>query len=470
MTARSVPAVSEKSSAPAAARAPRAQSPQPRASEAPRSAPEAPRTPRETPKADKVEVSSEGPGEPERSLDLNLQALGGQEQPAAEEPGPAAQEAASDSPYTTVTIQKWGSGQNDCVWNALKGAGYTDQEIAQGNLVARVAELNGLKDPNIVHAGQQLRLPRKGEAGDLAAGQAGESQANPAGAGDNRSLQEAVMNRARSEGDKINATGGYRFDGYNDCYGFVRRVWDPILQEQGLGKLPVNDGPNSPNWERITDWDQLKPGDVLATAQGHQWGDRWHGGLYAGKDEQGRHLIYDASSSTGGAHLRPLPRDSYFTHFYRPTHDLLSQGQGGQEAAGPAQDAGAPGEIPQFGPNPTRAQIGLQLEAAAQKYGIPPDMLKAVAWQESTWRANASSFDGGHGKGVMQIDDRYHELARTPQVWDPVTNIDYGASYLASLYRQTGDWNAALRRYNGGASYPAIIRAHMANRPWLAYV
>ncbi|MBM3463558.1 MAG: hypothetical protein FJX76_15775 [Armatimonadetes bacterium] len=135
------------------------------------------------------------------------------------------------------------------------------------------------------------------------------------------SLQQDVMGRARSIGGQINATGGYRFDGYNDCYGFLRRVWDPVLQSMGKGKLPIDDGPNSANWGRISSWDHLRPGDVLATAQGHFWGANWHGGLYAGKIN-GVHYIYDNSGSLG-AQMRPVPYPGYFTSFHRPTHDLL---------------------------------------------------------------------------------------------------------------------------------------------------
>jgi LysM repeat protein len=227
--------------------------------------------------------------------------------------------------YQKVTVEKWGSGKNDCVWNALKGAGYSDDEIKNQGLVNQVAQLNNLKDPNLVHAGQELRLPRKGEGGQTAeapqqqeAGQAETSQEAPAAA--NQGLQDQIMGRAKSIGGQINATGGYRFDGHNDCYGFVRRVWDDVLKGQGEKPLPVNDGPNSPNWSAIN-WDNLKAGDVLSTAKGHQWGDRWHGGLYAGKIN-GVHHIYDNSGSKS-AQLRPVPNLNYFSYVYNRTHDKL---------------------------------------------------------------------------------------------------------------------------------------------------
>lgn len=140
---------------------------------------------------------------------------------------------------------------------------------------------------------------------------------------------------------------------------------------------------------------------------------------------------------------------------------------GGQQPAPPANPNV---QIPDFGKNPSKAEINTMLEAASKKHGIPPNILKAVAWQESTWNPKALSFDGQHGKGVMQIDDRFHEFAKTPDVFDPKKNIEYGANYLSNLYKETGSWTAALKRYNGGSSYPPKILALAERQPWQQYV
>ena len=75
--------------------------------------------------------------------------------------------------YTTVKIEKWGKankGGNTSVWGSLRNAGYSDKEIAEQNLVQKVAKENNLKDANVVHAGQELHIPMKikdkREAGD----------------------------------------------------------------------------------------------------------------------------------------------------------------------------------------------------------------------------------------------------------------------------------------------------------------
>lgn len=132
----------------------------------------------------------------------------------------------------------------------------------------------------------------------------------------------------------------------------------------------------------------------------------------------------------------------------------------------PGQDS--PGTAPKG--DGSKAGINRLLEAAARRHAIPPDILKAVAYQESGWRADAKSFDGGHGKGVMQIDDRFHEFAKTRAVWDPAKNIEYGSRYLKKLYREKGTWKAALKRYNGGSDYPPKIFAHVQKRPWTRWV
>jgi len=118
-----------------------------------------------------------------------------------------------------------------------------------------------------------------------------------------------------------------------------------------------------------------------------------------------------------------------------------------------------------------RRQIGQLLDAAAQKYGIPPDILKALAYQESTW-SNILGRDK-HGKGVLQIDDRYYPFARTTNVWDPAKNIDYGARLLAKNFARYGSWDTAVMRYNGSNATARRnadrVMRHVATKPWLRW-
>ena len=96
-----------------------------------------------------------------------------------------------------------------------------------------------------------------------------------------------------------------------------------------------------------------------------------------------------------------------------------------------------------------------QIEAAARRHGVDPRLLEAVAAQE-TGGPGASSGrnivgDGGHGRGVFQIDDRYHAFANTPAAMDPAANADYAAGMIAdNLKRYGGDVHKALSAYNAG--------------------
>lgn len=135
----------------------------------------------------------------------------------------------------------------------------------------------------------------------------------------------------------------YIFNGVQDCYGTVRQVWNAVLYDGGAhaedfswaynksrwigvdGGLPVGTAPDG-NWQRITDLNQLKMGDILATHQGHAWGGQWHGGMYAGKDGSGHHFQWDNSHIDGldGFYRRNFW--SGFLYYYVPAHNLLAKG------------------------------------------------------------------------------------------------------------------------------------------------
>lgn len=124
-----------------------------------------------------------------------------------------------------------------------------------------------------------------------------------------------------------------------------------------------------------------------------------------------------------------------------------------------------------------QTSIGIKLEFWANKYNIPPVLLKAIAWQESYWRQFDSKgspllgFDG-IGIGLMQISN----YNRDPQTQTPEDkfyieklktdyefNISEGARILSQKWRASprignGDrnilenWYFAVWAYNGWKS------------------
>jgi hypothetical protein len=66
--------------------------------------------------------------------------------------------------------------------------------------------------------------------------------------------------------------------------------------------------------------------------------------------------------------------------------------------------------------------------------------------------------DGGHGKGLAQIDDRAHHRftvatfddARTHLWTDPTFNVLYGARLLSTGHKISKSWPVAIAAYNAG--------------------
>jgi soluble lytic murein transglycosylase-like protein len=101
-----------------------------------------------------------------------------------------------------------------------------------------------------------------------------------------------------------------------------------------------------------------------------------------------------------------------------------------------------------------------EITNAAAKYGLDPKLLAAVAAQETGGPgANGGRNevgDGGHGRGVFQIDDRWHDFAKTSAAMDPAQNADYAAGMLSGLLkRYNGNVREALSAYNSGDPHGA---------------
>ncbi len=120
--------------------------------------------------------------------------------------------------------------------------------------------------------------------------------------------------------------------------------------------------------------------------------------------------------------------------------------------AGPAQDLGG-GARPLTPPAAAQVRVSGEvaplIAAAAAKRDLSPQLLAAVAWQESHGRSDAVSLKGA--QGVMQL---MPATARALGVdaRDPRQNIDGGAAYLAQLLQRfDGDLVKALAAYNAGS-------------------
>jgi len=110
--------------------------------------------------------------------------------------------------------------------------------------------------------------------------------------------------------------------------------------------------------------------------------------------------------------------------------------------------------------SPGPADLEAAFQAAAQATGLSPELLKAVAAQESGFQADVVSPAGAIG--VMQLmPGTAAELGVDP--YNAAANIMGGARYLASLLRQFGSLSLALAAYNAG---PGAVRAYHGIPPY----
>jgi Rod binding domain-containing protein len=89
------------------------------------------------------------------------------------------------------------------------------------------------------------------------------------------------------------------------------------------------------------------------------------------------------------------------------------------------------------------------IQAAASKFGLSPELLKAVIQHESGGNPRAVSPDGA--KGLMQLLDSTAKMLGVSDPFNPVQNIMGGAKYLAQLVKRFGgDLEKTLASYNAG--------------------
>lgn len=101
-------------------------------------------------------------------------------------------------------------------------------------------------------------------------------------------------------------------------------------------------------------------------------------------------------------------------------------------------------------------QYQTQLQTASNTYGVPLNILDAVADHESGGNPNAISPTNPNGStdyGLLQISSpNFPSLGvNATTILDPQTNANAGASILAQDYNLTGSWASALSMYNTGS-------------------
>ena len=105
--------------------------------------------------------------------------------------------------------------------------------------------------------------------------------------------------------------------------------------------------------------------------------------------------------------------------------------------------------------SPSKLKLIATFKAEAKRYGVPADLLMAVAYTESGWRSSVVSSEGAIG--ICQLlPDTARWLARdliglpNLRVRDPEDNIRMGARFLRQLLRSFRTERLALAAYFDG--------------------
>lgn len=102
------------------------------------------------------------------------------------------------------------------------------------------------------------------------------------------------------------------------------------------------------------------------------------------------------------------------------------------------------------------------LNAAELRYGVPPDLLARIAYQESHFRddiVNGTTKSSAGCVGLMQLNPRYYPTAG--KSWS--ADIIWAVEQLAGDYHRFQDWQLAVAAYNdGGGNIHSFVNGERA--------
>ena len=93
------------------------------------------------------------------------------------------------------------------------------------------------------------------------------------------------------------------------------------------------------------------------------------------------------------------------------------------------------------------------IDKMAKRYGLNPQIIKALIEEESGWLSSAEG-DNGNSVGLMQIQERWHrermKRLGVTNLYNPEQNITVGCDILSELLNKYGNYKDALSVYNSG--------------------
>jgi len=139
-----------------------------------------------------------------------------------------------------------------------------------------------------------------------------------------------------------------------------------------------------------------------------------------------------------------LPKGAAHQSYTLPPASTVTANKAG--SAPPAQPLTPPAQVQK-----RVESYGDTIQAAAQKYGVDANLIKAVMASESGGKPFARS--AKNAKGLMQLVDSTAADMGVKNVWNPQQNIFGGAKYLKELIDKfQGNLPSAVASYNAGPS------------------
>jgi peptidoglycan DL-endopeptidase CwlO len=259
------------------------------------------------------------------------------------------------------------------------------------------------------------------------------ASSGPSGPSTTQSLGEQAV----SEAEKFLGVP-YVWGGTNpaigvDCSGLVQDVYGPI----GIS-LPRTSEEQATVGEDVPSLAEAQPGDLVffpgsdgtATSPGHV-------GIYIGNGE-----MIDAPHTGTQVRIDAVGDPTQIRRVTGvPTSNIYAGLQQPQSASTPTSTGTAWAE------GTGSALYNADFASASSMYGVPEQLLSAVAQTESDYQSNAVSNAGA--EGLMQLmPSTASSLGADP--WDPTQAVPAAAKLLSSYHNQYGSWSLALAAYNAG--------------------